>query len=410
VDRRKISELNRLGDRRLGNEQADSGEDPMPSSRPTSPVADAATRADAALPGPAGEGRAPARMSRRGDLVTVFLSAWLIGGLFVDGWAHVTRPQLETFFTPWHASFYSGYAASALWIGWSVWSRRRPGADWREAVPVGYGPALVGLALFAASGLGDLAWHLVFGIEQDIAALLSPTHLGLFMGGLLVVTAPLRSVWANPSHGRQASLGPLLPALLSTAVAGSGTGFFFMYLHPAFENDASIGQARFLGEFFTRSQRGYVQDQDVALGVAGFIIATVLLLGPVLYLLRRWELPAGSVLLVVGPQFVLIQALTGFVDPGLVVLGVAGTLAVELLLRWLRPSAASPARLRIFAAAAPVALWGVWFAGIALHDGGLGWEPEVVGAVLVWPGLTLLGLAVLMVPSPVPGEPARAAG
>jgi hypothetical protein len=49
----------------------------------------------------------------------------------------------------------------------------------------------------------------------------------------------------------------------------------------------------------------------------------------------------------------------------------------------------------------------VWFAGIALHDGGLGWEPEVVGAVLVWPGLTLLGLAVLMLPSPVPGEPAR---
>jgi hypothetical protein len=31
----------------------------------------------------------------------------------------------------------------------------------------------------------------------------------------------------------------------------------------------------------------------------------------------------------------------------------------------------------------------------------------VVGAVLVWPGLTLLGLAVLMLPSPVPGEPAR---
>jgi hypothetical protein len=53
-----------------------------------------------------------------------------------------------------------------------------------------------------------------------------------------------------------------------------------------------------------------------------------------------------------------------------------------------------------------VALWGVWFAGIALHEGGLGWEPEVWGAALVWSGLTLLALAVLMVPAPVPGEPA----
>ncbi|HVD14501.1 MAG TPA: hypothetical protein VNK73_08620 [Actinomycetota bacterium] len=381
----------------------------MPSSFPTSPVAGAAPRTGTSGPGRAAGLATTARMSWRADLVTVVVSAWLIGGLFVDGWAHVTRPQLETFFTPWHAVFYSGFAASALWIGWSVWSRRRPGVAWRAAVPVGYGPAVAGLVLFAVSGLGDLAWHLAFGIEQDVAALLSPSHLGLFMGGLLVVTAPLRSVWADPSRGRHTGLGPLLPALLSAAVAGSGTGFFFMYLHPAFENDASIAQARFLGRFFAQSQRGYVQDQGIALGVAGFIIATVLLLGPVLYLLRRWDLPAGSVLLVAGPQFVLIQALTGFVDPGLAVLGLAGTLAVELLLRWLRPSATSPTRLRIFSATAPVALWGVWFAGIALHDGGLGWEPEVVGAVLVWPGLTLLALAVLMLPSPVPGEQAEPA-
>jgi hypothetical protein len=383
----------------------------MPSSLPTSPAAGAASRTATSGPGPAaGAGRAAsARMSWRADLVTVALSAWLIGGLFVDGWAHVTRPQLETFFTPWHAAFYSGFVASALWIGWSVWSRRRPGAAWRDAVPPGYGPALAGLGLFAASGLGDLAWHLAFGIEQDIAALLSPTHLGLFLGGLLVVTAPLRSVWADPSLGRVSPMRPLLPALLSAAVAGSGTGFFFMYLHPAFENDASLAKARFLGLAFTQSERGFVQDQSIALGVAGFIIATVILLGPVLHLLRRWDLPAGSVLLVAGPQFVLIQALTGFVDPGLAVLGLAGTLAVELLLHWLRPSATAPARLRVFAAAAPVALWGVWFAGIALHDGGLGWEPEVVGAVLVWPGLTMLALAVLMLPSPVPGERAEPA-
>jgi len=39
---------------------------------------------------------APPRMGWRGDLVTVLLAAWLIAGLFIDGWAHTTRPQLET--------------------------------------------------------------------------------------------------------------------------------------------------------------------------------------------------------------------------------------------------------------------------------------------------------------------------
>ena len=376
-----------------------------PSSIPTSPVADAPTAADAFRPA----GPPVARMTRRADLVTVALSAWLIGGLFVDGWAHNTRPQLETFFTPWHAMFYSGFAATALWIGWSVWSRHRAGAAWRDSVPVGYGPALAGLVLFAASGLGDMAWHLAFGIEQDISALLSPSHLGLFTGGFLVVTAPLRSVWADPSLGRRAGLGALLPALSSAAIAGSATGFFFMYLHPAFDNRVSRDHWTFLLQMFTRGQRGYVQDLDIVVGIAGFILATVFLLGPVLYPLRRWDLPAGSVLLVAGPQFVLIQALTGFVDPGLAALGLAGTLAVELLLRLLRPSSASPARLRAFCATAPVALWGVWFGGIALNDGGLGWEPEVWGGVLVWSGLTLLALAVVMLPSPVPGERAAPA-
>ncbi|HEV8653431.1 MAG TPA: hypothetical protein VG276_29540 [Actinomycetes bacterium] len=376
-----------------------------PSSLPTHPDETARTPAAAGAnrPSPARTVRAPAtRMSWGADLLTVVLSAWLIGGLFVDGWAHSTRPLLETFFTPWHAMFYSGFAATALWVGWSVWSRHRAGAAWRDSVPAGYGPALAGLVLFAASGLGDMAWHLAFGIERDVAALLSPTHLGLFTGGFLVVTAPLRSAWADPSLGRRAGLGALLPAVASAALTGSATGFFFMYLHPAYDNVVSLGHGRFLEQFFTPSQSGFVQDLDLAAGVAGFILATVFLLGPVLYLLRRWDLPAGSVLLVAGLQFVLIQALTGFADGGLAVLGVTGALAVELLLRLLRPSAAAPARLRVFCATAPVALWGVWFAGIALHDRGLGWEPEVWGGALVWSGLSLLALSLFMVPPPVP--------
>src|SRR6266487_6207365 len=49
--------------------------------------------------------------SLRFDWIMVVVSVWWLGGLFIDGWAHSNIPQLETFFTPWHAVFYSGYLA-----------------------------------------------------------------------------------------------------------------------------------------------------------------------------------------------------------------------------------------------------------------------------------------------------------
>src|SRR5215467_14227459 len=49
----------------------------------------------------------------RFDWIMVLVISWGIGGLFLDGWAHTNVPQLETFFTPWHAVLYSGYLAVA---------------------------------------------------------------------------------------------------------------------------------------------------------------------------------------------------------------------------------------------------------------------------------------------------------
>jgi hypothetical protein len=42
-----------------------------------------------------------------------------------------------------------------------------------------------------------MAWHLVFGIETDVAALLSPTHLLLATGAALIVAGPLRAAWLS---------------------------------------------------------------------------------------------------------------------------------------------------------------------------------------------------------------------
>ena len=58
--------------------------------------------------------------SRRSQTVTVLLGAWVVGGMFVDGWAHFNRPGLETFSAPWHAILYSG---AAVLFGWLLLGR-----------------------------------------------------------------------------------------------------------------------------------------------------------------------------------------------------------------------------------------------------------------------------------------------
>jgi hypothetical protein len=343
-------------------------------------------------------------MGRDEDLVTALLGAWLIAGLFLDGWAHNTQPGLETFFTPWHALFYSGFAAVAAWMGWSVWRRRPAAGSWRDAVPDGYGLGLAGTAIFLLSGIGDMSWHLAFGIERDIAALLSPTHLGLFLGAFLIVTTALRSAWADPALQGRVALSRLLPAVLSVTLAGCLTAFMFQYLHPVNENVVSIGRAHGLAQDFTEFQYPFVHRLAVQGGITGFVLSTALLFGPLLFLLRRWRPPAGSAFIILGLQCLLLQAVTGFEDAGLAVLGLIGAGVVEALLAVLRPAEPPRRRLRVFCAAAPVGFWGVYLGGIALHDRGLGWKPELWGGALVWSSLTLLALAMVLFPPPAPED------
>ena len=64
--------------------------------------------------------------------------------------------------------------------------------------------------------VGDMVWHIVFGFEVSVEALLSPTHLLLALGGTLIVTGPVRAAWQRTRSGGWSSL---LPALIALALA-----------------------------------------------------------------------------------------------------------------------------------------------------------------------------------------------
>ena len=129
-----------------------------------------------------------------------------VAGLFVDGWAHTHGKVDQSFFTPWHAILYGGWMLTALFFILHALVGHSRGLAWRASLPQGYFPSLIGAVGFGVAGLGDMTWHLIFGIEKGVEALLSPTHLALGITIGLVVSGPLRAAWSRSAAGRHAAL------------------------------------------------------------------------------------------------------------------------------------------------------------------------------------------------------------
>ncbi|MFC4426965.1 hypothetical protein [Deinococcus navajonensis] len=327
---------------------------------------------------------APYRARLRQHLITILLGWWLVSGLFLDGWAHNHSGEaLESFFTPWHAVFYSGFGAVA---GWSLWLASR---GWRlgrrglKAFPEGYHLAALGVPLFALGGLGDLTWHTIFGIEVGIEALLSPTHLLLFAGAMLILASPLVAVWRSPAS--RTADGPRWVAVLSTASLLAVTAFMHMYMWGLLSVPQGLGPQQTRGE------------------LSAILLTALVLAAPVLLLLRRFALPFGAITL----MYTLTNTgLTLMLAPGtwrLPLLSLVCGLLADALQVALRPSPTRVWALRAFALLLPLSVWVPFLAG-AVRLGLSSISLELWLGVAVMAGLGGLALSALVVPPPVPRE------
>lgn len=333
----------------------------------------------------------PARPRARwgDDLAAALLGTWVAGGLFLDGWAHVNQPGLETFFSPWHGVFYSGFMVATVVMA-RVVARYQQGRFDPGRVPAGYGLGLVGVGLFVAGGVADATWHILFGVETGLAALLSPSHLLLLSGGLLMLTSPVRSAWSSPDLPARSSPVALLPALWATALITAVVLFFFQYLSAFVSRAPAMAEAAGPAGLLT-----------TIAGVASVLVTNLILLGPLLLLARRWRLPFGSVTLVATVGALSVTALREFTLGALVPAMLAGGLATDLLVARLRPRPDRPGAFRAAAILAPLLLWGAWLAAYALAYG-IVWPPELWAGVLGMTMLSGLGLSVLVLPPAVP--------
>jgi len=306
--------------------------------------------------------------SIRLDWGMALLSAVFVGGLFLDGWAHTHGRVDQSFFTPWHAVFYAGYAATASVLVVSLLRNRAQGYPWQLAVPAGYGLSLLGALIFAVGGVTDLIWHTLFGIEAGVEALLSPTHLALALGLGLIASGPVRAAWRRPRPvSGWAAQGPMVLALTATL---SVLTFFTEYAHPL---------------VYAAAGRGHPYGGAEGLGVASILLQTGLLTAIVLLTVRIGTLPRGGLTLIVT----LNAAAMGFLNLSagyplalVVGAGVAGLL-VDVLYAQLHPAATTPTAWRLFAFVLPATFYLCYFLALMLTEG-IAWSVHLwVGSIML---------------------------
>lgn len=328
----------------------------------------------------------------RTDLITVLFGTWLMLGLFLDGYAHTNLiDQLESFLTPWHAVFYSGFIATALWVVWAVVNRIGDGTGLRSRVPPGYGLAVLGIAVFAVGGVGDAIWHTILGIEQGVDALLSPTHLLLFVGILLIMTTPIRAAAHRDAGERLVGLDRYSVALSATLTTALLAFFFFYVWAPA---HAVWAEQPFNGS----TGEG---ELVVALGIGGILISNLILLGPLAAILRRWRPPTGFVTFAwVAGNGMVAAAFDLELNLALAV-GLAGGLVADSVIRLTGAGPSSRSGTMLTLTLTPLCAWSVYFLGIGVF-GDLRWPPEIWGGAILFAGLMGLGLSILS-SSPIRG-------
>ncbi|MFZ4828994.1 MAG: hypothetical protein ACOYLB_16720 [Phototrophicaceae bacterium] len=321
------------------------------------------------------------------DWLVAIAGLLFVSGIYFDGWAHTHGRVDESFFTVYHAVLYSGYLLAGAIFVIAQFVNVRRGYSFSNALPKGYMLGLVGVFLFGVAGVGDLIWHTLFGIEEGIEALLSPTHMLLGASGFLIASTPLRAAWQSDQQTRGVSFLPILMGVL--AMIGIMT-FFSQYSYYTIN----------LGLLNGTRPASLVYLTDIS-GLMGFLIPTVVVCGMVYYLLHRWSLPIGSVTFLFALNGLmmslmslnlsrqdLITALTTY-SLGFLACGIVG----DILLAILKPSPQRPTQYRLFATTLPaVLLLGmlltVNFTGQQIGEGALWWE------IHMWAGVPCLGAFV----------------
>ncbi|MHB8509921.1 MAG: hypothetical protein ACYDGR_14960, partial [Candidatus Dormibacteria bacterium] len=230
-------------------------------------------------------------------------------------------------------------------------------------------------------------------------------HLLLATAGLMILSGPLRTAMRREGEGR-GGWSEVGPAVISLTVLLAMFIFFSESFQPFAHAWAAGGNRPTQGTLpvvqLTPALLGHrgIQTLDMVreIGLAGFLIQAVALVGVLLIAIRRWgsRLPVGSLALitVVGDLLVGVEHDGEFLMPA----AILGALAVEGLYRALRPTPSRVLRLRLFAAGTPLVVYALYFVVLGVITGTF-WSIHLwAGAIFLASGMGLL-LSYVFLPS-----------
>ena len=318
-------------------------------------------------------------------------SLWASGGIMLDAYHHF-HTTVETFFEPAHGLLYAGLLAAYVFTGIAMVYNHRRGFAWRNSLPDGYETTSAGLIVFLAGGVLDMIKHTLWGFEQGFNALLSPTHLLIGAGMLLIMLGPVRSAFRREQPPR--SLVAQLPMLfaLASMIELLHWGTQFIFLSEAESMNAPLDPARFPHDTLTLLSLLYYKQ---GIGLLSVVVQSLLLAGFALFAAKRIRLAAGAltVLFVVGNAFVAAahSNYTGQFVAVLVSSLCAGVFADALRVH----QGSSARRWALFAFGIPALYWAVMLSILAVTMGGLWWSPDVISGSILFAGMSGLLLAAL---------------
>jgi len=311
----------------------------------------------------------------------------VLGGMYADGHSHVYELS-ESFFTPSHGVIYAGALLSVLVLAIFALRNMRAGYSLWNSLPEGYAQAIVaGPLAFIGGGL-DLTWHRVYGLEQGLNTLISPTHLLIYTAMAVIFTSPLR---AALFRREERSLVSQLPAILGAAGCAAAIMFITEY---TFYPEGLLWDRP-----LPMQAGGYSQDQLTLVVILYYrhVVAmlsvlwqTLLAVGPAIYLIARLRLHAGA--LVIYALFEKVFVSASFSRTGgefglyLGATLVSGLVAEFVYRRW-TATPERPNALLAFGAAFPASYYASYAALAVPLFGGTWWDPTFLFGTIAISGI-----------------------
>jgi hypothetical protein len=327
------------------------------------------------------------------DYAVGICSLWISSGFFLDAWAHGHVP-VETFFTPYHAVFYSGMLAMVLVLAACSLHYRVRGWSWANSIPRPYRLAVLGIPIFIVAGIGDMCWHLLLGIEEGVDALLSPTHQALGLGIFFLASGPIRSVLADRT--RSTTLVQQFPLVL-----GLATWLILVHFGTAYAFDPGAGRtdvppaiSPYTPEYLTALTMGYYK---ISMGVLVVIFQSSVMTGFALWLVSRIRTRPGilTAFYFLGnfPAAAAFTNQTPLLAVTIVQALVTGIVADTLVSRW-NPQPLRPRVFRWFAVIVPMTYIGVYLLATIATDR-TWWDWNVALGAWLWSGVCGFALSLL---------------